>query len=75
MSYWAALAEGAGQAVDSGFNIYQGLENLKVQRNQVRNNERMNKFSRLMKLLEAGQGSQDRLSGQQRLFALRNPGA
>lgn len=63
-----------GGAIDTGFDIYSTLQQLDVNRNQVRNQERMNKFSRLMQLLNSGQGMQDRLAGQNRLFALRNPG-
>jgi hypothetical protein len=63
-----------GGAIDTGFDIYKDLEQLKLARAQTANQERMNKFSRLMQLLESGQGMQDRLSNQNRLFALRNPG-
>lgn len=68
------LLSSVGGAVDTGFDIYSNLENLKINRAQVRNAERMNKFARLMKLMEAGTGMQDRLGNQNRLFALRNPG-
>lgn len=74
MNPYAAVLQGAGQVADKGWDIYTDLENLKVQRANVRNQERMNKFARLMQLLEAGTGQQDRLAGQNRLFALRNPG-
>lgn len=71
---WQAIAEGAGKAVDKGWDIYQGLEGLKLQRRAAAEDERNGKLRRLLDLLEAGTGQQDRLAGQGRLFALRNPG-
>lgn len=70
----AAILEGAGKATDKGSDIYTGLQNLRLNRRAAAEDERMNRFRRLMELLSAGTDMQDRLSGQGRLFALRNPG-
>lgn len=76
-SLMALLGKGApvvGGAVDQGWNIYKDLEQLKLARAAQRESSTQNRFGRLLNLLNSGQGMQDRLGGQGRLFALRNPG-
>lgn len=68
------LLAGIGGAIDSGFDIYDKLQQLDLMRRNARDTEQQNKFARLMKLLDTGNSVEDRLSNQNRLFALRNPG-
>lgn len=67
-------APAAGGLVDSGWGIYNDLEQLKLARAQQAESSQQNRFGRLLSLLGSGQGMQDRLGNQNRLFALRNPG-
>jgi hypothetical protein len=68
------LLSGLGGLVDTGFDMYSTLQQLDLARRQARDKEQQQRFGRLMTLLNTGNGMEDRLSNQNRLFALRNPG-
>lgn len=58
-----------------GMDLYNNSENRKLTREQIRNQEVQAKFERLLSLMKAGQGVEDRYAAGNRLLSLRNTGS
>lgn len=67
-------AEPVGGLIDSGWNMYTDLENLKINRANSREQRKSAQLGRLLNLLQSGQGMTDNLASRGRLYSLRNPG-
>jgi hypothetical protein len=77
----AALAQGIGQGMDAlsnvaqtGFNMYSGIEGLKLSRRAQAMNEKNSKFKRLMDLVAMGRAQMQGDATQSRQVAMRNAG-
>lgn len=68
------FAKPAGDLLGLPFQIYDNVENRKLQRRGLKETERNNKFRRLLELVNQSQGMQNNLAGADRLLALRNSG-
>lgn len=68
------LAAGLGQAVETGFNIYDRTQQRKLDRRSLALQEEAQRWKRLMDLTQQGQQLPVQASAIQRMIALRNAG-
>ncbi len=73
MDPMSMLMSGAGNVVDGVIKEYDNVENRKLSRKSLQQQERNSQFQRLLSLIQGAQGMQQGMGNAQRLFSLRQP--